>query len=1115
MKKLALTLFAAAVALVTGLHADVILNEPFDYTDGALIQVSSGSWSNHSGTAGQVDVSGGRVNLTGAESEDVNRLLPNGPYSNVVLYISCVVNFSALPASGGAYFLHLKDDGTMNFRAKVFASTSGAPSGYFRLGIANGGNTFTNIPYDLSLNTDYKIVVRYDCTKASSTLWINPVSEDSMINRIDATDSTSVVPIYAVALRQASGIGTLQIDNLIIGTSFSDVVGGGGNTNPPAISSIPNQSIPANQSTGAIPFSVLDGETPADQLVVTAVSDNQTLIPNSQIVLGDSGTDRTITITPAANQQGTALITVTVRDTDNNTAMTQFYVTVGAPVISKIDSQILFINTPSQPIPFTVIDYETPPANLTISAESSNPSVIPVSGIVFGGSGSNRTVVITPAADAVGIARVSIIVADGINFTTNSFMVTVVQAPALELYEPFYYSDGPLQENSSYRWFRHSGGTNELQVIGGKAFLTATNTEDLSILLYNVPPAGYYGTNDGYLLYASFELNYKQLPTSSDYFVHYRDMGTMNFRCRVFATTNGAAPGHYRIGIANGGFTVAYVTNDLATNRTYVITTRYNVGTAESKVWVNATSESDYGVEAIDYTTPVDIWSFCLRQNSGIGALTIDNLKIGTAFQIVYTEPNYPPVISPIADQVIDMNDTTGDIPFTVTDDKTPPQSLLITASSSDETLVPPSGIILSGTGTNRTIRINPAPEQIGEAIITITATDENGESSSISFRVTVLAPNNPPVISSIPDQQYFLTSVPGPIPFTVYDPETPAEQLVVTASADNSDLITTVLISGSGTNRTVTIILKPNQLGSANVTVSASDGVFTTTQTFRVNVNPIVLLEERFNYPDGSIITNSGFFWNAHSGTTGQTMVVNGALQITAAQSEDINAPLTNAPFAPDSNIVFYAGLTVNFSQLPSSGYFAHFKDASTGFRCRLYATTNGAASGKFRLGISNGGGSPSATFPMDLSLGTPYRVVIKYNLGSAASSLWVNEPSESPKGVTATDTATPITVTSFAIRQASGIGALTVDDIIVAVSYAAAYGDFFAGQPILLIQKKDNTVNLYWQAAATGYVLEMATKLETGSWQPVNVTPQIENNMWKVTLPIDQENAFFRLRK
>ncbi|MGC8743067.1 MAG: hypothetical protein ACP5T0_04220 [Verrucomicrobiia bacterium] len=1114
MKKLLLSAAVVAVSTVLGL-AEVILDEPFSYPDGALIQVSSGSWSNHSGTLNQVDVSNGKVNLAQNESEDVNRLLPNGPYSNATLYVSCVVNFSALPTSSGAYFLHLKDNGTMNYRARVWANTTGASSGSFRLGISKGTNAFTNVPFDLSLNTDYKIVIRYDCTTADSTLWINPVSEDSTINRIDATDSTSAVPIYAVALRQSSGMGILTIDELKIGTSFADVASPPSSTNPPSISTIPNQSIPANQSTAAIPFTVLDGETPAEQLMVTAVSDNQTLIPNSQIVLGGSGSDRTITITPAANQQGTALISVAVRDSDNNLSSTEFYITVGAPTISSIPNQIIQKNTSTADIPFTVNDNESDPATLTISGFSSNPSIVPQSGIVFGGSGANRTIRITPAIDKAGVLTISIIVSDGINYATNSFRLIVAQPGDLELYEPFDYPDGALQEVSSYRWFRHNGGTNELQVIGGKAFLTQTNSEDLSIYLYNLPPLGYYGTNDGYILYSSFKLNYKSLPTSSDYFAHYRDTSTVNFKARVFATTNGAAPGCYRIGIANGGFTVAYITNDLATNRTYTVITRYNVGTAESKIWVNATSESDPGAEATDYTPPVDIWAFSLRENSGIGSLTIDDLKIGTSFDRVYVAPNFPPAVSQIANQTIQMNHSTGTIPFTVSDDWTPANNLLITAASTNTDLIPTANIVLSGTGTNRTVTVTPISGQTGESLITITVTDDSGESASVSFLVTVLAPNNPPVISDIPDKQYFITSVPAPIQFTAYDMETPSESLTISASADNTTLISALILGGSGTNRTLTLLLAPNQTGSANVTISVSDGVYITTKTFKVNVNPIVLLEERFNYTDGSIITNSGFFWNAHSGTTGQTMVVNGALQITAAQSEDINAPITNAPFAPDSNIVLYAGLTVNFSQLPSSGYFAHFKDATTGFRCRLYATTSGAASGKFRLGVSNGGGSPNAVFPMDLSLNTPYRVVLKYNLGSAISSLWINDPTESPAGVTATDTIAPITVTSFALRQASGIGTLTVDDVIVAASYTAAFDNFITQPPALIIVKDVDSVNLYWQASATGFTLESAVKIYSGQWTPVDTAPVLENNMFKVTLPIDSTNKFFRLRK
>ncbi len=62
-------------------------------------------------------------------------------------------------------------------------------------------------------------------------------------------------------------------------------------------------------------------------LTVTASSGNPTLVPNANIVVGGSGVSRTVTITPVANQTGTATITVTGRD-GVSTASDTFVVTV-------------------------------------------------------------------------------------------------------------------------------------------------------------------------------------------------------------------------------------------------------------------------------------------------------------------------------------------------------------------------------------------------------------------------------------------------------------------------------------------------------------------------------------------------------------------------------------------------------------------------------------------------------------------------------------------------------------------------------------------------------------------------------------------------------------------
>jgi hypothetical protein len=74
-------------------------------------------------------------------------------------------------------------------------------------------------------------------------------------------------------------------------------------------------------------FTVGDTETAAGSLTVTRSSSNTTLVPLANVVLGGSGANRTVTVTPAANQTGTATITLTVSD-GLLTAQTQFTVTV-------------------------------------------------------------------------------------------------------------------------------------------------------------------------------------------------------------------------------------------------------------------------------------------------------------------------------------------------------------------------------------------------------------------------------------------------------------------------------------------------------------------------------------------------------------------------------------------------------------------------------------------------------------------------------------------------------------------------------------------------------------------------------------------------------------------
>ena len=60
---------------------------------------------------------------------------------------------------------------------------------------------------------------------------------------------------------------------------------------------------------------------------------------------------------------------------------------------------------------------------------------------------------------------------------------------------------------------------------------------------------------------------------------------------------------------------------------------------------------------------------------------------------------------------------------------------------------------------------------------------------------------------------------------FTVRDTETAAGSLKVTAGSSNPALVSSVVVSGSDTNRTVTLVPVANQSGTAQITVTVSDG--------------------------------------------------------------------------------------------------------------------------------------------------------------------------------------------------------------------------------------------------------------------------------------------------
>ena len=185
-------------------------------------------------------------------------------------------------------------------------------------------------------------------------------------------------------------------------------------SSPPTISLISSQTINRNSSTTALGFTISDVQTPAAGLILNVVSSDTILMPRSRIVLAGSDNNRTIQLTPVLGKSGNSQITISVTDTDNLTSSTNFSFTVDSqdPTIGVLPDQIINVNSSTQARNFAVRSGVT---TSSITASSSNPSLVPTASISITGTGATRTIVITPTPGLVGNSVITIQVnyADG------------------------------------------------------------------------------------------------------------------------------------------------------------------------------------------------------------------------------------------------------------------------------------------------------------------------------------------------------------------------------------------------------------------------------------------------------------------------------------------------------------------------------------------------------------------------------------------------------------------------------------------------------------------------------------------------------------------------------
>lgn len=203
-------------------------------------------------------------------------------------------------------------------------------------------------------------------------------------------------------------------------------------------------------------------------------------------------------------------------------------------------------------------------------------------------------------------------------------------------------------------------------------------------------------------------------------------------------------------------------------------------------------------------------------------------------------------------------------------------------------------------------------------------------------------------------------------------------------------------------------------------------------------------LLNEDFNYSTGALLTSNG--WTAHSGAATQAIDVTTGLSysgyiasgIGGAANLDNNGEDVNKTFTSQTSGVIYSSFIVQTQSTNSAGYFFHLGQAVIGstFFTRVYV--NGTGTG---IGLS--GSSAPASYTA-ISVNTPTLVVVKYDIASKVSSLYVlNSFSSTEPGVpnaTFTETGTIVNVGSVALRQYNASQRVIVDGIRVGKTWGDA---------------------------------------------------------------------------
>jgi hypothetical protein len=633
---------------------------------------------------------------------------------------------------------------------------------------------------------------------------------------------------------------------------------------------------------------ILDGPNETQTLTITATSNNPSLIPNPTIAYINPNSTGTLSFTPAANQSGTATITVTVTDNggtanggDNVTTRT-FSINVtpvnDAPTLTPIanPAAILEDTATQQIINLAGIGAgggET--QTLTVTVSSSNPALIPNPNVNYTSPSVTGTLSYTPAANQFGSATITVTVRDsggtapGVDTVIRTFTVNVTgvnDAPTLAA-----IADPPaIARNAGAQTVNLTGigaGPNETQALT----ITATSSNPGLIpnptVTYTSPAA------TGSLSYTPVA---NQIGAAVITVTVTDNGGTANSGVNVFTrtftvnvTTINAAPTLEAIAdpiailedAAAQTVNLAGISAGPGETQTLTVTAvSSNPGLIPNPTvtYASPSATGTLSYTPVAHQSGTAVITVTVTDNGGTAGGGIDTVT--RTFTVNVTPVNDTPTLDAIPNPpFIQQNAGLQTINLAgISAGPSETQAVTITATSSNPGLIPNPTVDYTSPAATGSLSYTPVADQGGNAVITVTVTDDGGTTSggvnfvTRTFTVTVFvstAANDPPSFAKGPDQAVIDGSGPKTVLgwATAISPGPPdeASQAVDFVVTNNSNALFLVqpAIDSVGT---LTFTPQPNVSGLVLVTVVLHDdggtlagGVDTSPpQTFTIDIS-------------------------------------------------------------------------------------------------------------------------------------------------------------------------------------------------------------------------------------------------------------------------------------